>query len=100
MVYDAVGSAERQLEQIITQKWIALYPDSREAWAEKRRTGYPTFYNRLNSDNAKISVDQVPRRVTFTADEFTTNAEAVQEAIDNKLGGPDDGTTRLWWDKK
>ncbi len=100
VAYDAAGSAERQLEQIITQKWIALYPDSREAWAEKRRTGYPTFYNRLNSDNAKISVDQVPRRVTFTADEFTTNGSAVQEAIDNKLGGPDDGTTRLWWDKK
>ena len=100
VAFDAAGDKERQLEQIITQKWIALYPDSREAWAEKRRTGYPTFYNRLNSDNVKISVDQVPRRVTFTADEFTTNADAVQEAIDNKLGGPDDGTTRLWWDKK
>ena len=100
VAYDAAGSAERQLEQIITQKWIALYPDSREAWAEKRRTGYPTFYSRINSLNAKISEEELPRRVTYVDAEFTNNAEAVQDAIDNKLGGPDDGTTRLWWDKK
>ena len=101
VAYDAAGDKERQLEQIITQKWISLYPDSQEAWAEKRRTGYPTFYPRLNSDvPGLIPVDVVPRRVTYVDGEFTTNAEAVQEAIDNKLGGPDNGATKLWWDKK
>ncbi len=100
VAYNAAGSKEQQLEQIVTQKWIALYPDSREAWAEKRRTGYPTLYNRLFSDNPNIPVTAIPRRVTYVDGEFTTNAKAVNEAITNKLGGPDNGATRLWWDAK
>ena len=99
MAFVAGGSEEEQLEQIITQKWIALYPDSREAWAEKRRTGYPVVYPRLNTDNTSIPVDIIPRRVTFIDAEFTNNEAGVTEAL-GKLGGPDNGATRLWWDKK
>jgi len=100
VVYNSGGTAEEQLEQIITQKWIALYPNSEEAYAERRRTGYPKLYNRLNSLNAKISVDQLPRRMTYVSSEYSTNEEAVTEAISSLLGGPDDGTTKLWWDAK
>ena len=35
---------EQKLERIITQKWIAMYPEGEEAWAEFRRTGYPKLY--------------------------------------------------------
>lgn len=100
VAYNAGGSIEEQLEQIITQKWISLYPNSQEAWAEKRRTGYPSFYDRLNTDDPAIPVTTVPRRVPFVDGEFTTNAEAVNAAVDNLLGGPDNGTTKLWWDAK
>lgn len=100
VAYNAAGTKEQQLEQIITQKWIAIYPNSQEAWAEKRRTGYPVFYDRLNSDNPNIAVNEVPKRVPFVDGEFTTNAEAVNEAISNKLNGPDNGATPLWWDAK
>ena len=34
---------ETKLEKIITQKWLACWPESYEAWAEQRRTGYPNF---------------------------------------------------------
>ncbi|MEO0334448.1 MAG: SusD/RagB family nutrient-binding outer membrane lipoprotein [Bacteroidota bacterium] len=47
-----------------------------------------------------MPVNTVPRRVTFVDGEFTTNAAAVNAAIDNQLGGPDNGTTKLWWDAK
>ncbi len=100
VAFDAAGTKESQLEQIITQKWIALYPNSQEAWAEKRRTGYPSFYERLNTDNPNIPVNTVPRRVPFVDGEFTTNSDAVNEAIANKLNGPDNGSTPLWWDAK
>ncbi len=100
VAYDAAGVKEKQLEQIITQKWIAIYPNSQEAWAEKRRTGYPTTYDRLNTDNPGIPVSTVPRRVPFVDGEFTTNADAVNAAAKNLLGGPDNGTTKLWWDAK
>ncbi len=100
IVYNAGADKEKQLEQIITQKWIGLYPDGWEAYAERRRTGYPTLYPRLNSDNPNISVNEIPRRMTYVSTEYNTNEKAVQDAIDNLLGGPDEGTTKLWWDKK
>ena len=100
VAFDGSAPREGQLEQIITQKWIALYPDSEEAYAERRRTGYPTLYNRLNSLNAKIPVDQLPRRMPYVSSEYSTNEEAVNDAVNNLLGGPDDGTTKLWWDAK
>lgn len=98
--YDAGADKERQLEQIITQKWIALFPNSWEAYAERRRTGYPTLYERLNSDNPDIAVDEIPARMPYVSTEYSTNEAAVQDAIDNLLGGPDEGTTKLWWDVK
>ncbi|HET8736323.1 MAG TPA: SusD/RagB family nutrient-binding outer membrane lipoprotein, partial [Pricia sp.] len=100
VAYDATGSAEQQLEQIITQKWIALYPNSEEAYAERRRTGYPILYDRLNSLNSKLTTDQLPRRMPYVSSEYSTNEEAVMDAINNLLGGPDDATTKLWWDAK
>ena len=32
---------EKNLERIITQKWIAMFPSTVEAWSEYRRTDYP-----------------------------------------------------------
>ena len=34
----------RELERIMVQKWIALYPNGQEAWSEIRRTGYPKVF--------------------------------------------------------
>jgi hypothetical protein len=100
IAFDGAGNKERQLEQIITQKWIALFPaDSEEAWAERRRTGYPKLYDRLESDNPDIPVNMIPRRLPFVAVEYNTNRKAVEDAI-VMLGGPDNGVTKLWWDKK
>ncbi|MGV3600652.1 MAG: SusD/RagB family nutrient-binding outer membrane lipoprotein [Dyadobacter fermentans] len=88
----------KQLEQIITQKWLANYPNGHEAWAEYRRTGYPKLYARINSDNADSPKDAVVRRTPFVIGEQQSNAKAVADAIE-KLGGEDKSSTRLWWDK-
>ena len=58
VAFDNSGSVERRLEQIITQKWLALYPNSIEAWAEYRRTGYPALYDPINSLNIDIPVSE------------------------------------------
>lgn len=99
VLYDAAGSFERKLEQIITQKWIALYPDGYEAWAERRRTGYPRGYAQIGSDNPDLSRTDLARRVIYAPSEVTTNKAAYDAAL-GLLGGPDDMKTRLWWDKK
>lgn len=97
VAFDTGGSSERQLEQIITQKWLALYPDGWEAYAEYRRTGYPKLYPIIESQNPQVPEDGVMSRLTFVSSEYDNNGEATQAAI-SLLGGPDENTTRVWWD--
>lgn len=99
VVYQSGAGFETQLEQIITQKWIALYPDGKEAWAERRRTGYPRGYAIINSLNPDIPTTGMMRRLMFTTGEISTNAVAV-EAARELLNGPDANYTRVWWDAK
>jgi len=99
--FDTAGSAERKLEQIMTQKWLALYPDSWESWTDVRRTGYPKLYDRLNSDNPDVPANMVMRRVTFVTAEYDNNSDAVNTAVAlPEMSGGDKGSTKLWWDKK
>ena len=93
------GTTEMQLEQIITQKWLAIYPNGWEAWAELRRTGYPKQYARVQSENPDVGPDEIMRRMVYVSSEFDTNGEAVQAAI-GLLSGGDKNSTKLWWDKK
>jgi hypothetical protein len=97
--YETAGSFERKLEQIITQKWIALYPDGWEAWSERRRTGYPRGYPVINSLNPLVPKDSIMRRLTFTSGEISNNKTAVDNAR-TLLKGPDANNTKLWWDAK
>jgi hypothetical protein len=91
---------EVALEQIITQKWLALFPNGWEAWSEARRTGYPKQYPRVASENPDVGVDEIPQRMVYTSSEFTTNKEAVEEAIASpELNGQDKNNTKLWWNK-
>ncbi len=92
------ADATKQLEQIITQKWLANYPNGHEAWAEYRRTGYPKLYARINSDNPDSPKDAVVRRTPYVSSELQTNKAEMDKAI-TKLGGADNSATRLWWDK-
>jgi hypothetical protein len=91
-------NSARQLEQIHTQKWLALWPNGVEAWAEYRRTGFPKLYERINSESLVVAKDQVVRRVPYTIGEGQTNAAGVATGV-TKLGGADNEATRLWWNK-
>ncbi|MEW2922522.1 SusD/RagB family nutrient-binding outer membrane lipoprotein [Muricauda sp. ANG21] len=93
------NDAEIQLEQIITQKWIAIYPNGWESWAELRRTGYPRQYTRVQSENPDVAADEIMRRMVYVQSEFDTNGEAVQAAISLMAEG-DKNSTKLWWDAK
>lgn len=96
--WDAGASFEGQLEKIITQKWICMYPDGQEAWSEVRRTGYPKLFPVvINNSGGKIDTDKFIKRVNFVSGEFQTNPTEVAKAI-QCLGGPDNGGTALWWD--
>jgi len=87
-----------QREQIGTQKWLSLWPDGFEAWAEIRRTGYPKRYNVINSENPDVPVGKFPRRVVFLSADKDLNGPAVTAAVALLGTGGDKASTPIWWD--
>ncbi|MGN6396508.1 MAG: RagB/SusD family nutrient uptake outer membrane protein [Mucilaginibacter sp.] len=89
---------QNKLNRIITQKWLALWPDGEEAWAEFRRTNYPVLMPVVvNNSGGTISTTGFIRRLPFSQNEYNNNNAEVTKAL-ALLGGPDNGGTRLWWD--
>jgi hypothetical protein len=82
------------LRQIALQKWIALFAQGSEAWAEYRRTGNPST---LKPGPAAI-LTEIPRRVAYSVDEQSVNGPNRNAAVARQ--GPDLMTTRIWWDKQ
>ncbi|MEO7393664.1 MAG: SusD/RagB family nutrient-binding outer membrane lipoprotein, partial [Chitinophagaceae bacterium] len=89
-----------QLKQIAIQKWLAIFPDGYEAWADYRRSRAFILYPVANSDNPDITntATQYIRRIPFLLSETQNNKTAVEAAIP-LLNGPDKVTTPLWLDK-
>ncbi|MGN6179575.1 MAG: SusD/RagB family nutrient-binding outer membrane lipoprotein [Mucilaginibacter sp.] len=96
--WDNSATQEQKLERIITQKWLAIFPDGQEAWADYRRTGYPKLFPVANNfSGGLINTQTQIRRLPYPASEYTSNNAAVTHAV-TLLGGADNGNTRLWWD--
>lgn len=90
------GTEEEKLEQIIVQKWLAMYYNANEGWAEFRRTGYPRIWtgNELGDTGGNV-----PRRLTYPVEEFFKNANNVKEAA-GRIAGGDKLLGKVWWDQK
>lgn len=100
IAWDQSANLEMKLEKIITQKWIALFPNGQEAWSEFRRSGYPKLFPVVvNKSNGVIDTDIQVRRTQFPPSEQINNEANYKDAV-QKLGGLDNGGTKLWWDKK
>jgi len=98
--WDNAATPAQQLERIITQKWIAMYPEGQEAWSEFRRTTYPKLFPVVvNNSQGKISTNKFIRRINFPISEYSNNLPGVTKAVTLLGGGlPDNGGTPLWWD--
>jgi len=83
------------IEKILTQKWVHLYLNGSEAWAEWRRTGYPVL---TPAPDYQSSQNAIPRRQAYPVSDATNN-KANYDAAVTSLGGPDNLYTRIWWDK-
>ena len=75
---------EDQLRSIMIQKWIALYPNSVEAWAEQRRTGYPDYISHVLtypavSASSGVNVGNIIQRIPYPQNEYNTNAGNIPE---------------------
>ncbi|MDX8340833.1 SusD/RagB family nutrient-binding outer membrane lipoprotein [Draconibacterium sp. IB214405] len=79
-------------ESIGVQKWIALYNQGVEAWAEWRRLDYPI----LNPPEDMTYAD-IPVRMPYPYDEEELNPDGYAAAV-SAMGG-DDMSIKLFWDK-
>ena len=95
------GFNEENLERIITQKWIANFPQGIEAWSEFRRTGYPKLMTaKANYSIGKVDTERMARRLNYPQLEYSENGENLEIAITELLRGPDTMGTDVWWAKK
>jgi hypothetical protein len=83
------------LKQIGLQKWISMFTQGNEAWAEWRRTGNPATIK--IGPKAYPEETEIPRRIPYPSNEQTVNAAARADAVTRQ--GPDTYLTRIWWDK-
>jgi hypothetical protein len=81
-------------KQIAAQKWIALFTDGVEAWAEWRRTCIPAT---VKPGPAAV-INTIPRRYEYSVRDRLVNAANVDAAIARQ--GADAFTTRMYWDSK
>lgn len=105
--WDEGATNEQKLQRIITQKYIALFPLSVEAWAECRRTGYPILFpGKVNESQGAVTTEEGVRRQIYSSTAYDTNDEGVKGGIEllnkensSKTGHSGDvGGTRVWWD--
>lgn len=89
----AWGTGDSNLELIIEQKWLALYTNGPEAYAEFRRTGYPDEIV-TRSDHA---FDFVPGRIPYPSQEQSLNLENLTAAM-SRQGVDGTYTGTVWWD--
>jgi hypothetical protein len=83
------------IQQIATQRWVHLFLNGYEAWAEWRRTGYPNLVAAPGANGSRI-----PRREAYPTIERSNNTANYNAAIAAlPYGGADDLNTRVWWDK-
>lgn len=89
---------EGTMEQIMMQKYIALFWVSFEAWAEYRRTGWPALVILPTTMNDNI----LPRRLAYPVNTSSTNPDNYAEAVSflrREYRGDDDMKTPVWWSK-
>jgi len=91
------GTTEQQIEQIITQEYIAgfMQDANNNGWFENRRTGYPVFTintsTNLNQPNTSL-----PKRWLYPQNELDHNGQNVADAIQRQFGGNDNVNNLMW----
>ena len=88
--------AGNALRDINTQYWVASFLNGPEAFANFRRSGFPTL-TKNPYPAQEITTGDFIRKITYPDTELGINSTNVQEAITRQGGNKLD--TRVWWDK-
>jgi len=90
-----------ELQKIITQRWLAAFPDGLEAWNIVRSTGFPVLTPAPGTVAPAGTTRIIPIRFGISQSHFNLNTEntnAVAELY--KIGGEKDSQYgKMWWVK-
>lgn len=89
-------NAATGLQQINTQYWISSFLNGPEAWANFRRSGFPTL--RKNPFPSQQITGNFINRMTYPIAETAVNQTNLQSAVQRQ--GADNLDTRVWWDRQ
>ena len=84
----------KAMEQIATEKWVSLFLQGSEAWAEWRRLDYP----QLSPAPDALTGTGIPVRYGYSANTAALNEANYNAAVSAQ--GADNQDTKLWWDIK
>lgn len=94
--WDEGANFESKLEKIITQKWIAMWPEGTEGWSEIRRTGYPKQYHIMDPQNPLLPLGTFIKRLTYPVAEVVNATPAGYAQAVSYLGRDDEDVTFYW----
>jgi hypothetical protein len=89
-----VTTQDARLEAIGTQMWLSKFLNWWEAWADWRRTQYPTLIPTNYPGN--VTGGKIPRKLRIPNQEVATNSGNYASGATT----PDNPTTKVWWDVK
>lgn len=94
-------TAGTELQKIITQRWLAAFPDGLEAWNIVRSTGFPVLTPAPGTVAPAGTTRIIPIRIGISQSHFdlnTANTNAVADIY--KIGGEKDSQYgKMWWVK-
>jgi hypothetical protein len=88
-----IGGGATWKQAIGKQKWLALYMQGFDGWAEYRRLDFGIL--QLPAGGV-LEGSGIPLRMMYPVDEQTLNSANYGAAVGNQ--GADSHDTRVWWD--
>lgn len=89
-----ISGGETWKQVIGRQKWIALYMQGIQGWAEWRRLDFGILQTPAGGI---LDGTTIPTRLLYPLDEQTLNGDSYSAGV-SLLGGADAQSTKLWWD--
>jgi len=102
MLMPAVAlTAGTELQKIITQRWLAAFPDGLEAWNIVRSTGFPVLTPAPGAIAPAGTSRIIPIRMGISQSHFDLNSTYTNAVADlYKIGGEKDSQYgKMWWVK-
>lgn len=90
--------ASKGLELVVTQRWMALFPNGVQAYSVYRRTGYPKVIETYELPATAYPGLGVPLRFAYPTDEEARNSAnlaAAKAGVTNDMYGKP-----VWWDTR